>query len=410
MTGEEKDVETERLNDEVTARATGHESSNLNFIRLISLSEACLGQDPLLAIRFLYQQHYYDFFVEVPRTLSVWRYMQHEESVAHLPSRSHQVSRRVDSVSFVQIGWKALEELLDGEPTNVFEFGACALAKKVDRKDESPQFLILDYGMTFLRPMDAKSAPRIPLLSHSTTRSHAAKSTNPATGDETFLIANLSVGDLFIVEGSLLVNQESTGAERLPDEQVEVLRPGRSDSPRSVEDRDDRQAAPQESQVLDPLNFAEHCPAVYLLMQIAKRRIAEPKTDAVVLADLSDPQKSLWPVAYATHFGNDGRKALASHVTRANFTSNSKIYGDRFYKEPIDDDPFIREGNYSHTLQLILSIAKRWVQSDRSDEQLRKILRRARLESEARDDFGDMMSWLILGKHLGDQPPTSARS
>ena len=254
-------------------------SASREWHRLIPLTEACGGQDPTGAIRFLLRQGYLGFFLEVPYGATVFQQYDrvgvagpHELKIPLTPET---LTPEICSATHVQLEIPNLEELALGRSTNPLQFRGCLFSKHQETPGITKEYLFISYDRTFLRPRDPDKKSSIPVFTTSTGRAVFARSDNLETGRTSFLIANVTADDLHIVEGSLTVPLPSL------EEDDGFLGNG------EPIDKDDRSPAeppnmgswPFEIEVNDPFNFKERCPAVYELMQIASVRSRTPMPD-----------------------------------------------------------------------------------------------------------------------------------
>ena len=383
------------------------ESNSRQKVRIVRLVEACQNQSPVHGLQFLLKNDYHGFFIRLP--LGFHASVRRERIVeapapslrATQPSFSVGALYNIPSVEFLQVRDDNLGELAIGQTTSAFEFGDFVLSPEFRHgsDDRVQEFYALEVGRIVLRPQNQAVANRTPHHMTGSGPSSPAKSFTSQDGSQTFLISHLSIDDLYIEEGrlgpsetlapSLIIDKTFTEPQDATEAQDASKLQAASVS-KAMEEI--------EAKNLDPMNFKQHCPAVYEIMAIARVRVTTHLTDPIIEDHFRKKYGSKTDKrTYKSPLGNNNRARFAAQISRANFESRSKGLWQILAPSRIGSETFIQQDSYSTTLKLIMTIASRWVESDRSKQTFEKILGDFDLEIGHQDAPAGKITWLVVG-------------
>ncbi len=380
--------------DEPQAAEDGHTSNeypNNRAIEVIRLIDAYKELKPADAIAFLLCNRYYGFFVEIPHSAIL--YEQYARSVpAQSPQLRIPAESPIDSASYIQLGPENVNELTEGRSTSAFEFKGCLNTKKRDSIREPKQYIFRKYEMTLLRPKARQRLDRVPLFTSATGNMSFARSEDPVSGKRSFLIANISAADLFI---DATFASLATPPVAVADEEQLLAEPTDSENP-SQEPQPALDDWPFNIEVEDPYNFEKLCPIVFEAMQIAQNRAIHPRNDVEVASFLLKRH----PNEYATALGDKKRLHFLAALTRPEYKPNPRLAWKKNALASSDADEFTARDCYSSMMRLLVTVAKKWVESDLTDEGFKQAMKDRHFEVGDQGALAGQFSWIITGRYI----------
>lgn len=355
--------------------------------QVIRLVDACQGGNAFHGLCCLLENQYQGFFVRLPMGFKACFASTKPGS----KQRTFDVSFLNDlaSVEFLQLKADNLLEIASGQTTNAMEFGDYVLQPMFRQRDEDDpdRFCSRKVERIILRPKIKAVAERTPLHTTGSGTSGAAKTVDFKSGDERYLFANLSVGDLYIAKGALRFTPALDG-----DAQYEAQgEASAAEFPPAVE---------AGSTEFDPLNFKKHCPAVYEIMEIALERVSSSCIDSAIKTRLQEKYGDKnGKRRYESVLGNGKRADFASRISRTNYKIPEGSHLSAAVLENIGKEAFIQQKSYSQALKLVMTIAKKWVEAGMSENVIHEILQDLNLETNHQGDVAGNIVWLVTGEY-----------